>query len=669
MRLRVYCLASATLLATLAAAAGFAQSQPAARPPAASFFENSPFSMPRLSPNGRLLAVIAGSPGKKDGLAVIDLATSKLHATARFANADIGKFHWVNDQRLIFDTTDKLVAPGDREYGPGLYAANFDGSAFKQLAERRGDGSRHARPGSSNGKLLAWNTFLMPQAGAQQGDSVFVLSPDFSSPVQVLKTDLLELDTVTGRFKKVSAPGDTGMWLLDHAGQPRLTSTMERDQLTMHQRELNGQWKALVTFNPYKADKAAFSPLAYGPDGTLYATTSAGGDKVAVHTVDTTSGAVSAKALITLADYDFLGSLMFSKGKLLGFRALTDAESTMWFDPAMKAVQEDIDKLLTNTVNLISVPARPETPWVLVESYSDVQPKTLRLYNTETRTLNPIGSTRPAIDPAQMGTQEMISYKARDGLTIPALLTMPPGARKAGLPMVVLVHGGPWVRGSQWGWRAETQFLASRGYAVLEPDFRGSTGYGNAHFRAGFKQWGLAMQHDVADGAKWAIAKGIVDPARICIAGSSYGGYATLMGLVNDPDLFKCGINWVGVTDINLMYTGHWSYQSDLSSTWKKYGMPEMIGDPVKDAAQLAATSPLQQAARIKQPLLMAYGDNDKRVPLYHGNKFYSAVKETNKDVELVVYPGEGHGWQLADNRINFWNRVEKFLDRHIGKP
>ncbi len=175
------------------------------------------------------------------------------------------------------------------------------------------------------------------------------------------------------------------------------------------------------------------------------------------------------------------------------------------------------------------------------------------------------------------------------------------------------------------------------------------------------------MQNDIADGAKWAIGKGIVDAKRICIAGASYGGYATLMGLVNDPDLFRCGVNWVGVTDIDLMYTGHWSQDSDMSATWKQYGMPVMIGDQVQDAAQLKATSPLAQAARIKQPLLLAYGDNDKRVPIYHGEKFYNAVKPTNKDVEWVVYKGEGHGWTLAENRMDFWTRVEKFLDRNIG--
>jgi dipeptidyl aminopeptidase/acylaminoacyl peptidase len=223
------------------------------------------------------------------------------------------------------------------------------------------------------------------------------------------------------------------------------------------------------------------------------------------------------------------------------------------------------------------------------------------------------------------------------------------------------------VRGNHWGWDSDTQFLASRGYAVLEPDFRGSRGYGMAHFRAGWKQWGLAMQDDIADATRWAIAQGIADPKRICIAGASYGGYAALMGLVNDPDLYKCGINWVGVTDINLLFNGHWSFESDMTDDWKNHGMPLMIGDPVKDAAQFKATSPIEQAAKITQPLLLAYGAVDRRVPLYHGNKFRDAVQAHNKQVEWVVYQDEGHGWTRPENRFDFWTRVEKFLGRHIG--
>ncbi len=353
---------------------------------------------------------------------------------------------------------------------------------------------------------------------------------------------------------------------------------------------------------------------------------------------------------------------------MLGFRIVAESESTMWFDPAMKALQADIDKSLPGTINMLSVPTRAETPWVVVESYSDVLPKTLMMYNTATKTFKRIGSTYPAIKAEQMGSQQAISYTARDGLTIPGLLTLPPGGKRAGLPLVVLVHGGPFVRGSSWGWRNESQFLASRGYAVLEPSFRGSTGFGMKHYRAGWKQWGLKMQDDIADGTKWAIAQGIVDPQRICIAGASYGGYATLMGLVNDPALFKCGVNWVGVTDIALLHNGQWHFESDATERQLKYGLPLMVGDLVKDAAQLKATSPIELASRITQPLLLAYGGADRRVPKFHGTLFHDAVKKTNPHVEWVLYPEEGHGWDLPETRVDFWGRVEKFLDKNIGK-
>jgi dipeptidyl aminopeptidase/acylaminoacyl peptidase len=259
----------------------------------------------------------------------------------------------------------------------------------------------------------------------------------------------------------------------------------------------------------------------------------------------------------------------------------------------------------------------------------------------------------------------MVHYAARDGLQIPAYLTLPQGKSGKNLPLVVLVHDGPYFRGATWGWDPRVQFLASRGYAVLQPEFRGSAGFGFKHFQAGWKQWGLAMQDDIADGARWAIAQGIADPKRICIAGASYGGYATLMGLAKDPDLFRCGVEWVGVTDINLMFKSDW--RNDLSEEWKQYGMPVLIGDPVKDAQQIKDTSPVNLASRIRQPLLMAYGGVDRRVPIAHGQNLRDALRPYNDKVEWIEYGEEGHGWRLVKNRLDFWTRVEKFLDANIG--
>jgi dipeptidyl aminopeptidase/acylaminoacyl peptidase len=231
--------------------------------------------------------------------------------------------------------------------------------------------------------------------------------------------------------------------------------------------------------------------------------------------------------------------------------------------------------------------------------------------------------------------------------------------------MVVLVHGGPWVRGVHFGWDRQVQFLASRGYAVLQPEYRGSRGYGDAHFKAGWKQWGQAMQDDVADAARWAIAKGVADGKRVCIAGASYGGYATLMGLIRNPELFRCGVDWVGVTDINLLYDLRFT---NTSQDAKTYGLPTLIGDQKADAAMLKANSPLENASKITQPLLLAYGGKDRTVPIEHGRKFHDAVKRSNQRVEWIEYPQEGHGWAYQRTKLDFWTRVEKFLAENLGK-
>ncbi|MFZ3289104.1 MAG: S9 family peptidase [Telluria sp.] len=651
------------LLSLLLAAALVAHAAP---PAIEDFFDNPALSAAVLSPDARSLAVRVGSETVRERLAVVDLATNAIKVIAQFSDLDIRNFEWINDERLVFDSFDKSAAQGDVRYGPGLYAVNRDGSGFRQLANINSSLFQSER----GARLLPWNTFMLGLKGAQDSEFIYVASPNYQGLAEIDHVKLLRLNTLNGRTDAVNRPGSTRSWLLDHKGEPRLATTLDDNTVAVHYRDpATGQWRKLTQFEAYVSDPRRFEPLAFAPDGTLYVSTRAGRDTSAVHTFDFATNEVNKTALLELAGYDFRGELVTTRDKLYGINYLTDARSTVWFDEKMKAMQKTIDQLLPSTVNLISVAARAQTPWVLVRSYSDIRPSTYLLFNTETSTLNKIGDTYAKIKPSEMGRQDMVRYKARDGLEIPGLLTLPNGSSGKNLPLVVLVHGGPFVRGSEWGWHPDTQFLASRGYAILEPEYRGSTGFGAKHFRAGWKQWGLAMQDDIADGAKWAIAQGIADPKRICIAGASYGGYATLMGLVNDPALFKCGIDWAGVTDIKLMYTGHWSFTSDLPDGWKQYGMPVLIGDPVKDADQLKATSPLEQAARITQPLLLAYGGADRRVPLYHGEKFYAAVKKTNPNVEWVVYNEEGHGWALPKNRIDFWSRVEKFLARHIGTP
>ena len=636
-----------------------------APPPLAAFFANPEFSGALLSPEARYLAVKVNGANQRDRLAIVNLLDNSIKVVAQFSDVDVGDIEWVSEERLILNTHDRQTAPGDLRYGPGLFAVNRDGSDFRQLAARSAELIRS----TSVYRMLPWHTYLTDQRGAQNSNAVYVRSTVYASTGEVDYESLRQLDTVTGRSTIVKPPGKVRRWLLDQAGEPRLAVTRERNiESVQYLDPHDGTWRQLAQFDAYLGGPDAFAPLSFGPDGSLYVSARMGNDTLSVHAYDLAGKRILPTPIISLDGYDFSGSLIVRQDKLLGVRHLSDALATRWFDPAMAATQARIDALLPSTINLLSLAARPATPFMLVTSYSDRQPGKFSLFNSETGQLSSIGETLPQILPAQMSEQQLLHYKARDGLDIPAWLTVPRHGSGKQLPLVVLVHGGPYLRGSSWQWNAQVQFLASRGYAVLQPEFRGSTGFGSKHFRAGWKQWGLKMQDDIADGARWAIAEGVADPRRICIAGASYGGYAALMGLVNDPDLFRCAIDWVGVTDINLLYSGHWSFKSDLGDDWKQYGMPELIGDRTANAAQFQATSPIAQAARITQPLLLAYGAADKRVPLYHGKQFYAAVKQHNRDVEWVVYDEEGHGWTLPQNRIDFWGRMEKFLDRNIGK-
>lgn len=629
-------------------------------PPIEHFFANPVFSSAVLSPNAKFLAVKFGSETERDRLAVVDLVNNKVKIVASASDADIESFQWVNDKRLVFTTGDKRLATGEKQYGPGLFGVNRDGGHVQQLV---------STAYLTTNRVLTWDHQLAFPAGKQDTDSVYLYKTNRTNNFKELDhLALVRQDTVTGQSVSLDRPGKSFTWLLDRDGVPRLTSVQKDNMLEiLYLDPATEKWRTLTSFDAYVGSKGAMMPLAFGPDNTLYVATTNGTDKQALHTFDLKTNTLNPTPLVALEDYDFTGSLLFTDEKLLGIRYTSDATSTVWLDEGMKKIQGQVDALLPDTNNLISVARRAEMPWVLVYSYSDRQPTKFSLFDTKTGKLNPVGESRPQIKAADMAEQEVVKIKARDGMQIPAYMTVPNAGRK-NMPMVVMVHGGPFVRGHAWGWSTIPQFLASRGYVVLEPEFRGSTGYGMKHHRAGWKQWGLAMQNDVADVTRWAIAEGIADPKRICIAGASYGGYATLMGLVNDPELFKCGINIVGVTDLELLVNGHWSFDSDLNAGYKKYGAPVLIGDPVKDADQFNATSPIKQAARIKQPLLLGYGGLDVRVPLYHGRMFHDAVKAHNPNVEMHIYNDEAHSWVLPKTKVDFWSRAEKFLDQHIGK-
>jgi dipeptidyl aminopeptidase/acylaminoacyl peptidase len=269
---------------------------------------------------------------------------------------------------------------------------------------------------------------------------------------------------------------------------------------------------------------------------------------------------------------------------------------------------------------------------------------------------------RPWLSENEMAVMKPIAYTSRDGLTIHGYLTLPKGIEPKNLPVVVNPHGGPWARDG-WGFNPEVQFLANRGYAVLQMNFRGSTGYGRKFWEASFKQWGKTMQDDISDGVKWLINEGIADSTRIAIYGGSYGGYATLAGMTFTPELYACGVDYVGVSN---MFT----FLKTVPPYWKPYleMFHEMVGDPQKDSALLASASPVFYADKIVAPLLIAQGANDPRVNKDESDQMVEALKKRGINVEYIVKDNEGHGFRNQENQYDFYRAMENFLGEHLKK-
>ena len=635
------------------------------------FFKKPLIAAPALSPSGRYLAVRVAGDDDKVRLAVIDLqALSAPKIVAGFADVDIYSHHWVNDTRLVFDVDTAQDGSGSISHR-GVWAVDRDGSNYKQLVENQTYFVTGGRGIGDKSLTANWSLHDTLEDGS---DDVVVERGLWSRDADSTSVALSRLNTRTGALRNISAgaPSHVRRWMLDWRGEPAALLTLKDGRNTTYLRAPDGSWKVWQAHDAYRATQHD-TPRWFGPDGQ--ALVSAGHQGfTALFKLDPTTQRRAAEPFVSFKGYDARVNLVFDSQaqQLLGFHFETDAPSSHWLNPEMRRQQALIDARLPASNNRIECrPCSGSARWV-VTALSDRAPPTFYLFTPATGVLENLAASRPWVNPASMGMRDVVRVKTRDGLDMPVLITRPaqfgkpaPGAAPIKPPAVVLVHGGPYVRGTHWAWEPMAQFLASRGYVVIEPEFRGSTGYGFAHFKAGWKQWGLAMQDDVADALAWAVKAGEVDAARVCIAGASYGGYAALMGVIRHPDLYRCAINWVGVTDIELMYTVNWS---DFSQEWKQWGMPALVGDRTADAEQLRATSPLQRALEIKRPLLMAYGGEDRRVPLKHGTDLRDAMRP-DQLLEWVVYPDEGHGWRTLKTNQDFWARVERFLALHTAGP
>ena len=658
------------LLALCASSESAAQASQANPIPVADFFQRPALSAPALSPDGKRLAMLMPGPDGRTVLAVADAAApAKRVGIARFDDVDVRDFSWVNSSRLVFTVMDFQSPLGEQFYG-GLYAVDADGQNFMQLIGR---GLTQENEVHTAVRPLRYNHLLFQLVDDGSPD-VIVQRINFRREYEATSTELYRLNTLTRGLTPLTAdpPPNAVHWVLDTNLVARAAVSRDTDGATkvLWRDDAHAPWRELIHFDVYDPAPGSFEPKSIEPDGQLLvlATRDDESRTEALYRYDVKAKALHKAPLVALKGYDFNGAVLLDPGspQAIGATFETDAKGVVWLEPGMQALQQRVDALLPNTANIIRCRPCLSARHFVVTAWSDRQSPLYFLLDRDTpgrAGLKLIGASRPWLDTSRMAQQDLAQITARDGLKFAAYVTKPTG--KGPWPAVVLVHGGPYARTASWGWNTDSQFLAARGYVVIEPDFRGSTGYGRRHFRAGWKQWGLAMQDDVTDATRWAIAKGLADPARIAIAGASYGGYATMMGLVKEPDLYRAGINWVGVTDIDLMYSIDWS---DMGDEWMRYGMPRMVGDRKSDRAQLEATSPLRRAKEITKPVLMAYGTSDRRVPLPHGTRMRDALMDAKKvTVEWVAYEDEGHGFLLLKNQVDFWQRVERFLAQHLA--
>ena len=611
--------------------------------PAQAFFANDQVTGVELSPSGRHIALIAANKSGRRVLAVQDVDASKPPIVVADApDADIYGFWWVNDERLLYSIVDLQVGGSEQRFG-GMFSVKRDGSDPRPISGRR---------------LL-----YVPRNG---GNEIIVGRYQYDGVRDLVAVHPERVDVSGAYYRSISPgyPSNAVDWTFDRAGEPRAVVTSQKGQNEVFWRQPGQEaWRSLGTWPELEAP---WRPHSVDANGHLYVVVAPPGSTSYLTRFDFATGQPEPAPIVSTPGFDFDGGLVFDDAgaRLLGVRVDTDAETTVWLDPDRKKLQALADARFPDRINRTSCSLCSQGGSMLVYSYSDRDPGVYSLYRPETGAWTTIGRRRPAIDPRRMATLDFARIKARDGLDLPVWVTTPQGKTDAPRPAVVLVHGGPWLRGTHWGWDGEAQFLASRGYVVIEPEYRGGTGFGQRHFTSGFRNWGTTMQDDVADAVEWAVAKGWVDGKRVCIAGGSYGGYATLMGAIRYPQLYRCGVAWVAVTDPRLMFEEIWV--SDVGRDVREFSYTTMIGDPNKDAAMLRAASPVERAGEIKAPILMAFGIQDRRVPIDHGKRMRSAMRAAGQDPEILFYEGEGHGWFKVDTRIDFWSHVEKFLDKNL---
>ncbi len=601
--------------------------------PVEDFFQVPAMSGLRFSPDGKRILYLTSFNGRQN-LAVIDLEKKTRALLSNFDDKDAINPFWVGNERILFMVDDR----GKEEFS--LYAVNPDGSDPSNLKPGRSVSFIRRAKDDSRAMLV--------QAAITHNDW----------------WDVARLDVRTGRLSApiARAPGNVSYYVLDRDDVVRfavVSDHTERVNKVLYREANRAEWREVARS---EFDAPGWRPLAFdGDNRTVYVASNLGRRTDAVFRYDTSASSIELELVHADDTYDVADVIYDSfKKKIIGVSYAADWQRFHWLDGDMRGIHQRMERALPGTVHH-PVQISEDGSRILFHSYSDRDPGVYYLYDRRTQKLDEVAVINPKIDPDQMAVTKPVSYQARDGLTLHGYLTLPAGRAAKGLPLIIHPHGGPYGIRDDWGFNPEVQFYANRGFAVLQVNYRGSGGYGHWFEAAGFKKWGLEMQDDLTDGVKWAIAEGIADPALIVISGASYGGYATMAGLVYTPELYIAGINYVGVVNIEDLIP-------KAIPARRMHWMHTRLGDLAKaeDRERIRATSPVHFADRVRVPLLMAYGRNDPRVRIHHAYDIERALKRANVPYKLMVERDEGHGFRDEEKRIAFYKEVDAFLKQYV---
>ncbi|NBO76436.1 MAG: S9 family peptidase [Betaproteobacteria bacterium] len=637
------------------------------------FFRRPEFSEAVLSPNGRYLATLS-SINQRLNLVVVDLDTRQASVLTRYDNIDLGRLRWAGNDRILYSAV-QINAPSgqDAPRSGGLFVIKRDGSEGRQLARTVSQLVKN-----ETGGFLAMQP-LRPVPGAPDEMIVSAVVANDDS------FDLYRINLSTGRHRLLTAgrPADRiGSWILDSKGVPRVAlaggAGRSTQRIVYYRRDADSAWQEIARFDETRAP--AFVPLAFDSDDEhLYVASNEGRANMAIYRYNPQQRAM-VEMVAQHPQYDLgaspqggaLNSLLFDpqSNALAGLRIDADRPQVLWLDESMAKVQASVDATWPDRFNVLS--GSRLSSRVLISSYSDTLPGRLYLYDRQTQKLEEIGASRPWLE-GQLAQVRPFRLKTRDGLEIPSYVVLPrdhrPGQR---LPTVVHIHGGPFARdvvqggryGPSFGVR-EAQVLASRGYAVVLPNFRITPELGSQIYYAGFGTYGQQMSDDHEDAAAWAIDQGFADPRRICISGASYGGYAALQALTRPSNPFACAIAGLPVTDLKFQRErADYAFSPAAVEYWRKVQGVADFDDP-----KVRQQSPLFQAERIKAPVFMYVGELDSRTPPAQAKRMADALAAAGNPVkDYFVGRGEGHGFGVQAVNVELYSRILKFLEDALAE-